>query len=79
MLAEYLILGAWTLPEVLHTVKHVSQCFVICQPQTLSVAGGRAVNGNVAAARANLDVEHLLVERLQGFQRVGVLLPLAFS
>ena len=61
-LVGYLILGAWTLPEVLHIVKHVSQCFIICRPQ--NVAGGRAFSRDLAAAGASLDVEHLVVERL---------------
>jgi hypothetical protein len=30
-LVDYLILGAWTLPEILHIVEHVSQCFIICR------------------------------------------------
>lgn len=66
-LVDCLILGAWTLPEVLHCVEHVSQCFVICRPQTLLLAADCAI----------LDVEHLLVERLQRLRCVRVLLPFA--
>lgn len=78
-LAEYLILSAWTLPEVLHAVEHISQCFIICRPQTVPVAGGRASGCIMAATGTNFDIEDFLVEGLQGFQCMGVLLPLAVS
>ncbi len=57
-LVHHLIFCAWTLPEVLHTVEHVSQCFIIGWPQTLSVASHRII----AADCPGLNIEDLVVE-----------------
>jgi hypothetical protein len=44
LLHEYLILRTWTLPEVLHAVQHVSQCFLGCPHSVTATVVGCGVS-----------------------------------